>query len=557
MQAPTALVLALALVLAACSDTATSPPTVLATSSPTSTTAGNAEELGDGPTPATIVADHLSPPTESPHGPLPTFNESPGCHAPQGIRGPYADSEGDVPDTQVLGGPWAEFFGRDMAEVRDHLVAMQLPNADPLPPVTVFVHDRVAPALQAVIENLEQEKSAGRSYPLDPASVFSFRPATVPPNRYLSFHAIGAAIDVNADTNPYREDNVLITDMPAWFVDAWVRAGWCWGGSWQQIKDPMHFSWMGPLHTPGYPMPEPIPPRTPAGSFTRSVRFGTGLGPAGDGSRQFAVDMDRDGAPDGVRLVTAGPDGGVTITTAGAIHRFNTCTTTGPTPHGPDPSYPAAFADATGDGRPDLWELAPGNGDIVVTIFTFISEFTRHLPARLTEGVDADARLLLADHDRDGISDLYIVVPGSPTTIEIRLGPDLEPSVPTVVPLDGDPGWRYALGRRDADWIPDLYALGPGDPATLFILAGGDGFALSETLTTAIGVHNDGPHPADLDGDGWEDLLFMDRDGSITAYLGGDRGGTPDADLTAWLLNQGAIPWEHGSGCPVDHGPYR
>ena len=78
------------------------------------------------------------------------------------------------------------------------------------------------------------------------------------PKRYLSFHAVGAAIDINSITNPYRGDNVLVTDMPEWFVKAWTDAGWCWGGDWQTIKDPMHFSWQGPLYTPGYPAAAPV-----------------------------------------------------------------------------------------------------------------------------------------------------------------------------------------------------------------------------------------------------------------------------------------------------------
>jgi hypothetical protein len=420
----------------------------------------------------------------------------------------------------------------------------------------VFVHDRVAPALQPVIEALERERAAGRSYPLDPSSVFSFRPATVPPKRYLSFHAIGAAIDINADSNPYREDNVLITDMPGWFVDVWVDAGWCWGGHWQQIKDPMHFSWMGPLHTPGYSIPEPIDPGSPAGDFTRVIRFATGLGPAGNGPRQFVMDMDRDGAPDAVRLDTAS-GGGISVTTAEAIHRFDTCTTLGPTPHGPAPSSLMLLADHTGDGRPDLWELTPEGEEIAVTVFTFASGFTQHLPTIHIEGVDPGASVLLGDHDLDGINDLHVVVPASPTTIEIRLGPDFDPSTPMAVPLQSDQGWRYSVGHRDADWVPDLYALSPDDPATLFILSGAEDFALSETAATAIGSHDGGPHAADLDGDGWDDLLFLDRDGSITGYLGGDRSGSPEADLTAWFLERGDLPWEYGSGCPADYGSFR
>ena len=58
--------------------------------------------------------------------------------------------------------------------------------------------------------------------------------------------------------------------MPQWYVSAWRDAGFCWGGDWQTIKDPMHFSWKGPKATPGYDdVPAPFPPSTSAGDFTQ------------------------------------------------------------------------------------------------------------------------------------------------------------------------------------------------------------------------------------------------------------------------------------------------
>ena len=37
---------------------------------------------------------------------LPSFNESPGCGEPQGVRGPYATRGGDLPSSEPLWGPW-------------------------------------------------------------------------------------------------------------------------------------------------------------------------------------------------------------------------------------------------------------------------------------------------------------------------------------------------------------------------------------------------------------------------------------------------------------------
>ena len=106
----------------------------------------------------------------------------------------------------------------------------------------------------------------------------------------MSFHAVGAAIDINTSTNPYREDNALVTDMPDWFVRAWTDAGWCWGGHWQTIKDPMHFSWQGPLHTETGPS-VPAPVRTEPESFTRFLELETSLGPAPDKAHLLLADL--------------------------------------------------------------------------------------------------------------------------------------------------------------------------------------------------------------------------------------------------------------------------
>jgi hypothetical protein len=498
---------------------------------------------------------HVVPEPGLPLGPLPSFNESPGCGGPDGIRGPYADGEGTVPDTQTVGGPWGDFFGREMAEIRDGLVAVELPNGDGQLPVIVYVHERVAPALEMVVENLLREQQAGRSYRLDPGSVFSFRPATVPPKRYLSFHAVGAAVDINADLNPYRDDNVLITDMPRWFVRAWTEAGWCWGGDWQEIKDPMHFSWMGPLHSPaGYPVPERIPPRTAVAGFTRSLTFTTGLGPSPEGAVRFATDMDRDGAPDAVQVGSWSATDRLLVESAEAIHSFDTCRTAGPTPDPQTPGSTLLFADRTGDGRPDLWEFVANENGVSITVFTFASAYAEHLPVIKAPGVAESAVLRLGDHDRDGSVDLFVIEPGDPTRIEVRLGPSFRISAVSVhAPVATGSDWRFALGRRDDDWIPDVFALGPADPATLVTLLGADALNRSaETLTTGVSGH-DGPlQIGDLDGDGRDDLIFFDTDGTITTYLGGDRGASSDTEITSWFVEGDDQPWEYREGCPTE-----
>ena len=230
-----------------------------------------------------------------------SFNESAGCGTAQGIRGPYATISGDLPDTEAIRGPWGSVYGRDFGEVRSQLQQVEMPMTGDQT-VTVWIHSAARPAFDAAVANLEREQAYGNYYEIRAGDVSSFRPSTVPPKRYLSFHAVGVAIDINTSTNPYRADNALVTDMPDWFVRAWIDAGWCWGGDWQTIKDPMHFSWQGPLHTAGAPAAAPAPVRTQPEPFLRAISLPTSLGPTPDGAHLLMSDLDRDGAPDAVRL---------------------------------------------------------------------------------------------------------------------------------------------------------------------------------------------------------------------------------------------------------------
>ncbi len=63
-----------------------------------------------------------------------------------------------------------------------------------------------------------------------------------------SLHAHGIAVDLNWNSNPYRADNRLVTDMPAAMVDdikrIRTRGGhrvFRWGGDYVSVKDAMHY----------------------------------------------------------------------------------------------------------------------------------------------------------------------------------------------------------------------------------------------------------------------------------------------------------------------------
>ncbi len=531
------------LVLAACTaPDGEAAPTVTAPASSSTTIAPSttSSTLPDGP---------YAPEPELPVGSLPSFNESAGCGDPQGVRGPYASVvSGDLAGGEAVRGPWGDFYGRDLDEIRSRLVEVALPMTGDRE-VTVWVHQAVLPALEVAIANLEAEEAAGNYYEIRRGDVSSFRPETVWPKRHLSFHAVGAAIDINASTNPYSAANELVTDLPDWFVKAWTDAGWCWGGDWQTIKDPMHFSWQGPLHTLGYEAGPPVPPRTEPASFRRSLALATVLGPAPDESYLFVVDVDRDGAPDAVRVHPWTATGHLGVEIAQAMYEFRT----GCTPLVTSPVAEGAFllmADGTADGRPDLWEIDGPGEQVVVTIHTFASGYSQRLAPRPT-GIESDpgALFLAEDHDRDGSTDLYVVAGG---VLEVWRGPRFTTRmIRADLPAPVGNGWRFGLGDRDLDGVPDLFALGPDDPARLVLVAGGTGFTGEpEVVVTAVSGHEGAMAVGDLDGDGRPDLYFLGPDGTLAVYLGGERGDASDQDLIYWFAEGNDQPSTRQEACP-------
>ncbi len=483
---------------------------------------------------------------------LPSLTESPGCGGPYGISGPFATHTGYLGAEEPVPGPWGDFFGRTMREVHAQMVPVELPGADR--PFTLYVHRRVVPALEQVIANLENEAAVGRRYTIRAADTWSYNPITIPGTRRFSFHTVGAAIDVNSNTNPYRTDNVLITDMPAWFVRAWTDAGWCWGGDWEDIKDPMHFSWRGPLHTSEYVVPEPFAPATAASAFRRSVSFDTALEGAPAGSIHLVGDLDRDGAPDAVRLRAWTPFGHLGVEVAVAQRDFETCRLHDTTARRPRGEAGYALADWTGDGRPDLWAFDASGDTVRIEVYRWRTGFRTRaviVPEVPADGVIA---LLAGDHNRDGRTDLYVVRAGAPGSVEVwagrRFGRLLaRAELPGVITADD----RVALGDYDVDGVPDLYVLAAGAQATLRVARGGRDFAPAAPVQTGVGAHPDATlQIADYDGDGREDLIFLDQSGRVTVYLGGQR--APDADPTGWFSESFARDWQFGEGCVPNPG---
>ena len=195
------------------------------------------------------------------------FAESRGC-APgtAGPSRPEVSSTGRMSRGEQIRGPWGDMFGRTYDQVLGSLVDWNLPGSD----ATLRVHKRSLPALTQVADALNVHLAAGTSYDIYSAYAWSWRTVggTTPPSE----HAFGTAMDINPSDNPYSRDNVLRTNMPDWFVQSFVDAGFCWGGNWVDTKDAMHFSWSGPTVTPNYPgRPAPYPPVIDASGYKGTV----------------------------------------------------------------------------------------------------------------------------------------------------------------------------------------------------------------------------------------------------------------------------------------------
>lgn len=462
-------------------------------------------------------------------------------------------------DSTPLHGPWADHYGRTIGDIRDDLVVVRLPGLAK----DLYIHERVLPAFNRVLENLASYAPPGETYHIG-RFTWSYDPAVIPGGRRLSFHGVGASIDINSDRNPFSDDPTdWVTDMPEWFVDAWRDAGWCWGGDWVSVKDPMHFSYMGPLHEPGGSNLRPYPPNTAASTFSRSVTVDTALDGAYATDERFAIDLDRDGAPDIVRIHLRST-GGFVLEAAESWSDFGTCSVSGRSQGGVPRFDGLGVGDATGDGRPELWSFDESGPRVVATTYSVVdaeggfSHVTWH-PAvvdTIVTNIDSGlgGRYLVGDHDRDGIADLYVVAPGTPTVLQIWRGPHFRSTIVSrTLPFGSAETWQFGLGDHDVDGIVDLYALSSEPIARLIVTTGASGFAGAPIgIKTATSLRSgDRLSVEDYDGDGRDDLYLIDPMGDARVVLGGVR--SLSADLTGWFVDRDTT-WQPGEGCL--HEPY-
>jgi hypothetical protein len=442
----------------------------------------------------------------------PALSESNGCGLPRTFP-PVVSNTGGLSNSEPIRGPFGAMFGRTIGQVRSALTSWTVPMSGGR---RVAVHSQVLPALEQVAANLEVARQAGHWYPVNSASGYSAR--TVAGKYSTSYHAVGAAVDINPAANPYREDNVLITDMPAWYVDAWAGAGFCWGGRWVEKKDPMHLSWMGPSATTGYgSLPAPYAPLAPRAPFpyvslSKAVLFGA----SNPDSTYHLADASGDGAVDALRL-RPHPGGGV-LEVAGSWADYTMCGFDRWYVPGAPAGRPAIFGDVGASGRPDLVFLDPSGGALSLRIFWAASGYQQATDLQTGVTPDPTAGHLLADHDRDGRADLWVLRPNSGGTFleiwDAASGFTLAEAA-VQLPLAAE---RFISGDRDVDGLPDLYAI---SGASLSVLTAASGFAVAETVTLPINVTSaHGATIADYDGEGNGDLVLFDQAGNLSVILG-------------------------------------
>lgn len=477
----------------------------------------------------------------------PSFAESWGCGQPS-TNGTYATKTGSLSSGERLLGVRGDFFGRTIGQVRNSLVYWTVPMSGGY---QILVHERVLPAFNQVATNLATEQAKGNYYAIKPSQTYGFAARTISGSYQVSLHGHGDALDINTLSNPYRGDNVLITNMPAWFVKAWTDAGFCWGGDWTFSKDPQHFSWMGPSATDGYgEAPLAYPVATAAADFSDEVlSTQTVFGEAKSDYQYQLADGDGDGLMDVFQLVPR--ENGTRLEYSQTDRRHDWCAVG--RDHALDVQIGdrlALFGDYSRVGRNDLWLLDTSEEHLSVEVSLKPTSFEESLTIPTAIVVGADDNYLLGDYDRDGYVDLFVIRhDGDSTFVEVYSGHDDFVSVLLSVETGlGDTlGSHFTLGDIDSDELPDLFVVTEsGSTQVAEVLTGG-----YDTVADAYSIDVGGAildvAVNDYDGDGRGDLWLWDSAGTLTVRLGNTRiaGAIPTSWHTApnWACNPASPPY--------------
>ena len=477
----------------------------------------------------------------------PGTSESWGCGQPS-TNGSYASRVGPLSNSERIGGIRADLFGRTIGEVRNSLVWWTVPMSGGY---QILMHERVLPALEQVAANLAVEQANGNYYTVKPSQTYGFSPRTIGGRYQVSLHGHGIALDINTLSNPYRGDNVLITNMPDWFVAAWTDAGFCWGGDWKTIKDPQHFSWLGPAATPGFgDLPVAYPVHSSAANFTDEALTTQTEFEFADGDSDYLLgDGDGDGLADVFKFVPR--VNGTRLEYSQTDRKHDWCAIG--RDHALDVDVDGRIAllgDYSRVGRNDLWLLDISGANLAVEISLKPTSFEESIELTTGIPVGADDTYLLGDHNSDGYVDLYVIRrDDSATVVEVFDGSDdLATQLVTVDTGLGDTrGSHFTIGDTNLDELPDLFIVTAQGSTTSIQVLGND----YESVVAEHSLDVSGPFVDvlvnDYDGDGRGDLWFLDATGTLTVRLGNTR--VPGISVAFW---HNSPNWE----CDPESKPY-
>ncbi len=466
---------------------------------------------------------------------LTNFSESEGC--PPGIRGPRRSDEGSGGSLwgAVIHGPWGDFFGRTRTQVKNSLVWWNVDGINR----SIQVHKRLLPAAALVDANLTQRWAEGKRYNVRYMSTWVWR--TVSGSNRFSEHATGTAIDINAPWNPYSRSNTLITDMPPWWVDAWMDAGFCWGGLWVNVKDTMHYSWSGPGLTPGYNhRPGPYAPLTSPSPYSRTGFNGpTALGSVA-GAQWGLADFSGDGSADLFRIRPFG--GGSRLEVAGSQSAFTVIGFRKDLPFSPE--SPVLVGDRDQDGRPDLWVVDESGGTVKLDVYHYEDGYKSSTTLSTSAPRSDDYSLTL--YDNDWLLDLITIDRSGETRATVWSGASGYTSkIKTFTPGIGDStsGWSLLFGDWDVNGVTDMYALPHRGDTTVRIQT--QSGAIAEMPTSRDVADSTEVLISDFDGDGRDDLYFVEGN-TLNVALGGSSG---SGSVTDWFIPDHPVPWDAGPEC--------
>jgi hypothetical protein len=449
----------------------------------------------------------------------PSFTESTACGA-QRVPTPHAAATGHLSAGTLLRGEFAAMFGRSVELVQAELVGWTLPGSS----VRLAVHPRMAHALALATANANESLDDGMAYRIDARSTFSTATRTISGVLRISRHTYGTAFDINASSNPIRKDNELVTDLPDWWVQAFVDAGFCWGGLWIGSKDAMHFAWQGPAFSGVEELPLPFEPLTTQMPFIRpaaSIHVIPRERPATIATA--LADADGNGALDVIRVVDNGRD--LVLDVSYASRRHNACSANrvvvadiGSVARG---ARALGFGDMDGRGGQDLWIANDQNGFLRFTVrwayggFSAETTATTAIPTPSpsawisTADYDANGKLDVIVVDRNAI-EVWSINPATGATSEL---------LRTSNPMSGADD--YFLGDLDLDNRPDLFAVHSGEiSSTLAKDAYRNVSMRTHPLALPGGLKD--VRAADYDGDGRIDLVTFDGI-SKQVWLGNTR----------------------------------